>query len=355
MSEILSAPRSKTIPLFTYFAISSRNGNSYFGTMVGRSPFAPGKDKTRIPTEIVPIIITTENIATAVDFATGEFISVPGKTTFDPTRVDHTCLNPPNDVPLTLVQQSPVFQATNFNFGDTFVGNTQYIDAFQRANFWKLVGDTKYHTLLSPIRTLPAIRVDAPTGIAADLAALGLPGCGTFGGIDFNSFDELVVGTILPALAAQGVNTATFPIFLLYNVGFQVLPFNLYKTIFIGYHGTNGLQTYSVAEFDSAGVIGTAADVSALSHEVGEWMDDPFVTNYTPAWGNLGQQFGCQNSLEVGDPLAAEIPVTMPNGFTYHPQELAFFSWFYGAPSIAANGWFSNNNTLISDAGKICQ
>jgi hypothetical protein len=45
----------------------------------------------------------------------------------------------------------------------------------------------------------------------------------------------------------------------------------------------------------------------------------------------------------------------MPNGFTYHLQELAFFSWFYGAPSIAVNGWYSDNNTFTSDAGPVCQ
>jgi hypothetical protein len=47
-------------------------------------------------------------------------------------------------------------------------------------------------------------------------------------------------------------------------------------------------------------------------------------------------------------------PVTGKNGYTYTLQELAFFSYFYGGPSIAANGWYSNNNTLTSDAGAVC-
>jgi hypothetical protein len=45
----------------------------------------------------------------------------------------------------------------------------------------------------------------------------------------------------------------------------------------------------------------------------------------------------------------------MPNGFTYHLQELAFFSWFYGAPSIGIHGWYSNNDTFTGDAGPPCQ
>jgi hypothetical protein len=44
-------------------------------------------------------------------------------------------------------------------------------------------------------------------------------------------------------------------------------------------------------------------------------------------------------------------PITMPNGFTYHLQELAFFSWFFGAPSVAVNGWFSNYNTFSDQGG----
>jgi hypothetical protein len=42
------------------------------------------------------------------------------------------------------------------------------------------------------------------------------------------------------------------------------------------------------------------------------------------------------------------------NGFTYDLQELAFFSWFYGAPSIAVNNWFADNNTFKTDAGPVC-
>jgi hypothetical protein len=44
----------------------------------------------------------------------------------------------------------------------------------------------------------------------------------------------------------------------------------------------------------------------------------------------------------------------MPNGYTYHLQELAFFSWFFGAPSIGIHGWFSNNGTFLTDAGPVC-
>ena len=78
--------------------------------------------------------------------------------------------------------------------------------------------------------------------------------------------------------------------------------------------------------------------------------------NPTPPWGNTGQVVGCQGNLEVGDPLTGTNipPVTMPNGFTYNLQELAFFSCFFGAPTIGVDGWFSDNGTFLTDAGPPC-
>jgi hypothetical protein len=66
---------------------------------------------------------------------------------------------------------------------------------------------------------------------------------------------------------------------------------------------------------------------------------------------------GCQNNVEVGDPLfGTDIPtVTMPNGFTYYLQELAFFYWFCGAPSIDSGCLFSDNGTFKTDARQVCQ
>jgi hypothetical protein len=87
-------------------------------------------------------------------------------------------------------------------------------------------------------------------------------------------------------------------------------------------------------------------------------MNDTNTANPVPPWGHIGQQPGCQNNLEVGDPLSGTLapPIFNPaNGFTYHMQELAFFSWFYGAPSVGVNEWFSDNGTFLQDAGPVCQ
>jgi hypothetical protein len=177
-------------------------------------------------------------------------------------------------------------------------------------------------------------------------------------------FDVLFQQIFKNLLASSGVSSSQFPIFLFYNTVMSASGSNDFKhCCILGFHAAitqhpdARLQTYSFIDFEASGLfIPAISDTSIAAHEVGEWMDDPFGNNPTPAWGHTGQVGACQNNLEVGDPLTATNipPVTGANGFTYHLQELAFFSWFYGAPSIAANGWFSDNNTFTSDAGPVC-
>ena len=126
----------------------------------------------------------------------------------------------------------------------------------------------------------------------------------------------------------------------------------------LGYHSvfSSPVQTYGVMDFDTTGAFNqagsTTADVSVSSHEINEWVNDPLGNNGTPAWGNIGQVSGCQFNFEVGDPLSGTLfPNVTLNSFTYHMQELAFFSWFYGAPSIGTHiAEFSNNDTFTTEA-----
>jgi hypothetical protein len=263
---------------------------------------------------------------------------------------------------LTLYRQSPIIENAKFDFGGTHVGNTQYEDAFQRANFWAYTQGSDYHVLLHPVTTTHKVYINVPAadGLALSTHSLGNPPfCARLGIIDINWFDAYLDSTIIPALYSQGVNPGSLPIFLLANVVMASPVTNINTCCILGYHGFTGLpiQTYSPMDFDTTGVFGPGIfDTSVSAHEVGEWMNDPFGDNPVPAWGHIGQQPGCQGNLEVGDPLTGtNIPtVTMSNGYKYHLQELVFFSWFFGAPSIAANGWFSDNNTFTTDAGPPC-
>src|SRR5215469_1875293 len=366
--EAIRSAATATLPVWTFDAFSSRDGHHYEGVMVGRDPYNnPGS--VSVPTKVVPLIIKTNTVAVRINSTTGIITTAPGVTTFNPTVADTACLRAPNNVPTRLFAESPIFKPATFNFGGTIVGTTQYSDAFQRGNFWNALGSSvdTYHVLLGPVKFLAPIVLNVPAiyGTAVPTNITGA--CGPLGIIDINWFDSLLTGSIIPALASQGVNPTSFPIFLVYNVVWASPVTNLNTCCILGYHSVTGftlpIQTYSPSELDSTGLFTDASgstevflDTATVSHEVDEWMDDPFIINTVTPWGNIGQQGGCTNILEVGDPLSATAspPIVMPNGFTYHLQELAFFSWFFGPPSTGIHGWFSDNGTFLTDAGPPC-
>ena len=358
------AAANSDLATFNYTVVSSRDGNTYSGSMVGQDPFGSNFATTSIDTPIIPVILITNTIAVASP--NGKILTTkPGVTVFDPTVADDACLTSPNDVPVTLMVQSPIFQPNAFTFGPTAVGDTQYLDAFQRGNFWQFVGGTGYHTLLNP-HVLPAVTINLP-------GKLGLAGrfggtCGPLAIVNFTVMMQQVFDKLLVSEGAN-IDSSKFPIFLFYNTVMAANSAGGSKCCILGFHAAPTqnaavapdkaarVQTYAFIDFETSGAFGpTVHDTSIAGHEVGEWMDDPFGNNPTPAWGHTGQVGACQGNLEVGDPLTGTNipPVTGTNGFTYHLQELAFFSWFYGKPSIAVNNWFSNNNTFTTDAGPVC-
>ena len=359
-SEISARGKSSmsSLPLFIYQVTSSRDGNSYTGVMVGSNPFQGG-GVSETPTFIVPLIFVLHRVGVSFDRKTLIIGTAPGKTTFDPTVADDACLKAPNDVPLAIFEQSPIFNSASFNFGGTGVGDTQYIDAVQRANFWDVEDRGHYHLLLSNVRTLDPIRINVPDDRGTTLPQSDFLSCGPLGIVDGNFLDSKLTNEVLSRLAPKGVNASNLPIFLMYNVVLGYPATNLGTCCVLGYHGAANtpVQTYAPIDFDTTGLFGPIGDTYMAAHEVGEWANDPFGNNPTPAWGHTGQAGGCQTNMEVGDPLTGTAPISIAssNGFTYRLQELAFFSWFYGAPSIGVNGWFSNNGTFLTDAGPVCK
>lgn len=335
--------------MWDFTVTATRDGNTYMGQMVGRSPFFHGARTTNIPTYIIPLIIKMPDAT---------------KITYDPT-VNNTC--PPAGVPLTLLQHSPIVDTFNFTMNGVDIGTAQYVDAFQRANFWNNVSVTgnRYHTVLKPVRTLSAITVSVPNtddGLSADVRGYGGCGYGSHLGLLYvNWFQNYLETTLIPSLAGQGVGPTSFLIFLMNDVVLSGdTPPDLNSCCILGYHGAFGVptQTYAPVDFDTTGLFSGVSDTSVFGHEVAEFTDDPLGINPTPAWGGVGQvpPGSCQNNLEVGDPLSGTLfpPVKMPNGTTYNLQELAFFSWFFSTPSIGAGDLFSDNGTFTTDAGPVC-
>jgi hypothetical protein len=357
------ATAATTIPMWAYTVTSSRDDNVYSGVMVGRSPFDHGARTTNIPAVIIPVKLTMTDHET-------------GAQVFDPTATDATCS--PNGSALTVFQNSPILNSVNFTMpfsGGVNVGSGQYFDEFQRANFWSNVSVTgnRYHTTFSPITTLAVQSVTVPTGHGKgyNSSDFGAGFCGHLGGLDGTWWDpETFVGSgsgeaqaLITALTtAKSISPTVVPIFLFYNVVLNASGESACGSgCALGYHNSQGapVQTYGVADWDTTGLFTgdgqTTGNSSVMSHEVTELMNDPLGDNPVPAWGHIGQQSGCQDNLEPGDPLSGTIvPQVLLNGMEYDLQELAFFSWFYGAPSLGVDSLFSNNGSFTTDAGPVC-
>jgi hypothetical protein len=314
--------------------------------------------------QVVPVVLNFHQIGTSVDLNTGVITTTSGDASSNPTVADTGCFAGSNNVPLTLFAQSPILKSADFNFGGTDVGTAQYTDAFQRANFWTLIDKKNYHVHLNA-QVLPTLVVDVPVAsglsLATDVFAPAFTLCSPEGLVDINFLDAVVVNELTQI---KGINPGTFPTFMIYNTGMSFGdPTNLNNCCAGGYHSINPagpltFQTYSPFDFDVSGFfVPSANDTAIVSHEVAEWMNDPYVINDTPAWGHIGQVSGCQGNLEVADALTGtEAPrIVGQNGFTYHLQELAFFSWFFGNPSLGIHGWDSDNGTFLTDAGPPCQ
>jgi len=328
------APAPATAQLKTYSSKVTGLGKSYTYEMVGTNPEVHSAlgNSTTITALLVPLV---------VKFA--------GGLAWNPTAVD-SCDS--GATPLARTQKSPLFVNRAWTFGGTSIGTGQYIDAFERAEFWHFTkpgGTNPGYQLQLSLKTLAARTVTVP-GADAHYYKGYTCGNGKLADINFNWLYTYLRTTLIPSLASYGVGPTTFPIFLVHNVAaFQ----NNTPTdcCVLGYHDAlstaSGIETYAFADYENSGAFTATHDIQDLAHEVGEWVNDPLGTNPTPAWGHIGQQTGCQSNLEVGDPLSGTaIPVAL-SGFTYHPQELAFFSWFYRqTPSLGVNGWYSNNGTL---------
>ncbi len=268
-------------------------GTKYRYTMVGTNP-ARGSATSTIPVTIVPLVLKFSNGAS-----------------FDGTQ----------KVPGTT--QSPIFQSAPF-----ISGTTQYGDAIQRAEFWNSVSTTSsnYHVLLGTPTVAPAITIQVP---AANGATAQDASGKTIGIIDINWFDPQIQNL----LVSQHFTSNMLPIFLSNDVYLSSGAPSLSNCCIGGYHNATSTQktaqTYIWSTNADAGIQGGfGEDVSALSHELAEWLNDPFTNNMVPNWiSPIAPQYGCNNFLEVGDPLVGVVFTV--SGFSgSHLQDEAFYSWF---------------------------
>jgi hypothetical protein len=328
--EVLPGPELEKAALhlsFTNFTNFVQVGRQrYTFTEVGSDPSKNNARNSVVSVAIVPIKAVFDD-----------------GSVFDPTAPDPCAAG--GLVPADLIDQSPLLQSVDY--GD---GPRQFEEEFRRFEFWAFAApgarNPGYSVRISP-GWLPT----------ATISFHGFPTqsnpCGRLGLVDKAKWEAFVRGTFFPQLRRFGVGPADFVLFLFSNVVFY--NGNQNNCCTLGYHSWfnfHGVQTYGVGEYDTNQGFKNVSDIAPLSHEIGEWYDDPLGNNPTPPWGHIGQVSGCQTNFEVGDPLSGHLfAVQMPNGVTYHPQELAFFSWFYDeVPSLGINGWYSMGGTFLTPA-----
>jgi len=327
-------------------------------TMVGRSPFRGGEDReednqtTRIGAPIVAVSLDLRTATGAPRFTPTGSPLISRATQF-----------------VTPTLKSPVFSNAVF---DSSERPTQYTDAVQRAEFFHTASED-WHTLLTPrVRTTRTMVLkQAPDG-KPPIYQFSLNPDGTccrFVLIDINAF----VNAFFPATATD----TTTPIGAAENAGdittrdMSTFLFNNAFLFFgttanccvIGFHtydlepgsAANGWRekryVLNYSSWVSPGIFrdNSFFDITALSHELSETFNDPFVNNATPWW--LAPNGLCQNNLEDGDVIEnlpnAQFPMTL-NGFTYHPQNEALLQWFAGqTPSSAIHHAYSYPNTAV--------
>lgn len=321
---------SRTIAYWSSSFTDPTNGATYPYTMVGTNPFT-GNGQTTVPTTIIPF----------------RFIFADG-----------TVMDGGGDVAAVLA--SPIF--SEYAYPLSRHDRTQYADAIQRAQFNKI--GTSYHVLLGAPTIQPTQTFDVPAnqGFAfinsrGVLVAL----------MDISWFSNKLHN----AINTLQVSSTTTPIVLTHNTLTWIG--NVSVCCVLGYHGAtsslngNGdqqVQTYiysafitprTYAFFDQPGR--GLGDIHALSHEVSEFYDDPFVNNIVNPWLTpTAPQYGCTAYLETGDPVVGfwfplpGNPQPNANG-VWHPEDEVYFSWFARqTPSIAYKGLYTYMGTFTRPA-----
>jgi hypothetical protein len=331
-------------------------------TMVGHAPFGArghGDDDwdggtTKIGAPIIPVNIDLRNFDGSPRFLNGV------RLYSDATRY----VNP--------VLKSPVFANSSYSSSE---GPTQFTDAVQRAEFFHQADDD-WHTLLKPRvgtpRTMVLIRGTYRFATNSDgTLAVVFVDANTFFSKLFpptstGNDTTTVIGLAETSGDIRTKDTATF----LFPDTYLYLGGNPKNCCILGFHtydlesgsAANGWQekryVLNYSSWISPGIFGGGfQDVTALSHELSETFNDPFVNNAVPWW--LAPNGNCQNNLETGDVIEglanAVDPITL-NGFTYHPQNEALLQWFADqTPSRAIHGAYSYPNEAVLPTGSTPQ
>jgi len=339
-------PTTRTVAHWFGQTKNPNNGVTYGYNMVGANPnTCSGSDcSVTIQADITPLIVNIGGLTFSGNDVLGATLASPvfqgndyGSTPFATAGA----ANKPRGPGGVLSQ------------GDA--GNSlQLEDATMRAQF-NQTGASPYHVILQP-NVLPPVTINVPNNQGVLLQS----GRGVvFADINISWWAAQIQNL------ENSADATHLPIYLTNNVLLHIGS-NVFNCCVIGFHGTratglgggsansNGnavVQTFAWASWVQPGIYarpngGTdwaLQDIHALSHEIAEWGDDPFVNNTVQPWLTpTAPQYGCSGLLETGDPVVA-IGFAMgtntfqqgpnPNGSQsadgyYHPEDEVYLPWF---------------------------
>ncbi len=339
-------PTTRTITHWWGSSLDPNNGVTYGYNMVGADPntCVGSACAVTIQADITPINVNIDGMTFSGSDVVAATLASPQFAT-----------NDYGSTPAATAGASSLPRGTGGALSQNDAGNQlQLQDATMRAQF-NQTGASDYHLYLHP-NVLPAVTINVP----ANQGGLLVSGRGViFASIDISWWSSQIENLESSADATH------LPIYLTNNI-FLHTGKSLFNCCILGYHGTkavgNGggsgnsqgnavVQTFAWASYVQPGLYSrpnggrdwALQDIHALSHEIAEWADDPFVNNTVEPWLTpTAPQYGCTGVLETGDPVVA-IGFAMgtntfeqgpnPNGTQsadgyYHPEDEGFLPWY---------------------------
>jgi hypothetical protein len=332
--------------------------------MMGRNPLAGG-------TTVIPVRITEVSL---------QLLNANGSVR----------LNVPYAPFEVLVNNSPNFEEAHYTSSGS---DTQFGDAVQRAEFFNMMAED-WHTLLSEPQIVNRVTFTLPRFVNAQFSDGSTHSVRSYfvgTAADGNPF-VLMLDQLFIALFSNQVNNdinannfttdamnfSLFPNTFLFSVN-ENDPTTPGPCCTLGFHAyaldssqpipqPSWLATF--ASYISPGIFKNPSvlDVTAVSHEISEALNDPFGSNPVPVWqfpipGLPPTAQVCQGNLETGDPVevlpTSSVPINIRERhqtFVYHPQTEALLQWFQmGSTSNAIGGAFSYPDTsALTQSARPC-
>jgi hypothetical protein len=339
-------PTTRTIPHWWGSTLDASNGVTYGYNMAGADPStcSGAACSTTIQADITPVIVNIDGLT----FSGNDVLAA---TLASPQFAN----NDYGSTPFATAGASNLPRGPGGALSQNDAGNQlQLEDATMRAQF-NQTGASNYHLILQP-NVKPAVTINVPNNQGVLLQS----GRGViFADVNISWWSGQIKNL------ESSADPTHLPIYLTNNVLLHIGK-DVLNCCVIGYHGTRAtglgtgnagsdgnakVQTFAWASWVQPGIYarpdgGTdwaLQDIHALSHEISEWADDPFVNNTVEPWLTpTAPQYGCTGILETGDPVVAIGFAQGTNTFEqgpnpdgtqsadgfYHPEDEVFLPWF---------------------------